>query len=194
MGRKGIELIYGFPNANIVKLYSEKLDWRIFGKINGFELVLEAGVSARCDPKEEPLVEKTTMDFNLELDEFWDRQKKDYKVVVPRNSTFFNWRYFLRPDYEYKVFISSQGGNLKGYIVLKLFKENDRIIGHIVDCISEERRGLNALLNKALEYFKENKASRVSFWFPENSDIVSICKEKGFQRKYLEYIFWNEIT
>ena len=67
---------------------------------------------------------------------FLSNIKKYYKIILDRNIRFLNWRYLSRPDNKYYAFGYYVKKEFKGYCVLKIYKENKILRGHIIDILT----------------------------------------------------------
>ena len=89
--------------------------------------------------------------------DFFNTIKKEFKLMLDRNTKYLNWRYISRPDKKYYVFGSFVNKKLKGYCVLKLYKEGKVLRGHYIDIIAEHKNKFifDELVNFGLNFLKE---------------------------------------
>lgn len=107
--------------------------------------------------------------FNLsEVDRFddrfthlWKELAPLYKVAIIRKSKYLNWRYVSKPNNNYKIFALGDS-EIKGYIVVKVFKSNGIRIGNIIDLFApRDSKIINNILENALIYFNSKRVDLV---------------------------------
>ena len=93
--------------------------------------------------------------------------------------------YISRPDKKYYVFGSFVDKKLKGYCVLKLYKEGKVLRGHYIDIIAEQKNKFvfDELINFGLNFFKKNKCNEVNLWLQGNNSFQKILQKNKFKRK-----------
>ena len=136
--RKGFGLVFGFPNNNIYDLYMNKLEWFGFGRLQSWEN--KDRLRALDMPSSGYSCEEI-YSFDEESDNLWYELREDSTVVVPRVRSYLNWRYFEKPESGYVIYaLRDDSYRTNGYMVLKVFTENGKRLGHIVDffCIKSE--------------------------------------------------------
>src|SRR5581483_10186127 len=63
---------------------------------------------------------KQMYEFNERFDDFWQRVRDEYSVILVRDRQCLNWRYVSRPDAKYILFSAAHGPRLVGYLVARL--------------------------------------------------------------------------
>ncbi|GEM_PF-1910150 len=98
--------------------------------------------------------------FDERFDALWQKACKDYKIIVARTQKYLNWR-FIKSPFKYKIFAATRGDELLGYLVADISDKGNFKKGLIVDLFSgaDDKATINALINAALLYFKENNCS-----------------------------------
>lgn len=123
--------------------------------------------------------------FSEEADFFWKKIADSYKIIVPRNKAYLNWKYDRQPDMRYVKFRALRNGNLCGYIVVRCIKkEADHPEGLITDIIAcpADKAAVQALVFTALEYLKSEGCSIVCGYASDNN-IQKVFKIYGFVRR-----------
>lgn len=179
---KGLEIVFGFPNDNIYQLYLEQLNWIGFGRLGSWEK--EDLIWHKAENAQDYVVEEISR-FDTRFDELWERSKDDYGIVVPRISKYLNWRYCGKPGKEYRIYSTKDNQDLVcGFVVLKLYKEDGEVTGHIIDApIIDSPQAHWSLFAATNAYFEKEGASRVTCWFPDNSEISDTLRKTGFEKK-----------
>ncbi len=124
------------------------------------------------------------MEFSQEFDLLWEECAAAYPVAIQRDSVFLNWRYLQRPDWEYFPYSLYENDKLKGYVVLKLYREEEVLRGHIIDIFAEKNdaRTLEQLIDHSLNFFMEKEVTEVMNLIWGNLLIESLFLAKGFKR------------
>ncbi|MFH0861119.1 MAG: GNAT family N-acetyltransferase [Candidatus Altiarchaeota archaeon] len=123
--------------------------------------------------------------FGDDFDNLWDSCRKDYKIAVVRNKNYLNWRYIQRPDWKYFPFGVYKGKTLGGYTVLKLYREDKILRGHILDVFtcSGDKDTLDKLVDGSLNFFSEHNVDEVTCWIWGNPLFEEVLEEKGFSKE-----------
>src|SRR5699024_1002525 len=104
------------------------------------------------------------------------------KISLKRNLDYLGWRYADHPEHTYEILKWLEGSNLKGYIVYRMYLNEQNIkVGLILDLVAEgEHRSLieQALLEKAIE--RMDDAAFVQAWTIPDQDITISYKKAGF--------------
>lgn len=101
--------------------------------------------------------------FGTKFDEFWQLVKSNYPVSIIRDSEFLRWKYELQPGLDYRVFTADYDGDMRGYMILRSATEQDNT-GIIADLLTfpNDTDVLNALVNFAIRYFRDEKMKYIS--------------------------------
>lgn len=183
---KGFSFIYGFPNENSYHGFIENLGWNDVG--NGTLNILYRKRTPEKEVagiKDVYRIEK----FDNSIDLLWNRIKKKYKVIVPRTKEFLNWRFFENPDVKYEKYIIKNKNGVMGYVVLKIFKDMDLRIGHIVDMLAIDDDCTDKLLQISYDYFKRENVKVLSCWMQDCNMYVNKLKEHGFIKESIKNYF-----
>jgi hypothetical protein len=174
-----IPYTWGFPNQRAHKFENRALNYGDLLNFDLWKLVKE-----KLETVQPHAGFRKVAEFDAQFDRLWDRCSPDYDVAVVRNKTFLNWRYLQRPDWEYFPFGFYDGDELKGYVVLKLFREEDTLRGHIVDVFARkaDKETLEHLVNGSLNFFAGQAVDEVTIWFWGNPQVEEIFTAKGFDR------------
>jgi GNAT superfamily N-acetyltransferase len=135
--------------------------------------------------RREPQVEVRALagEFGAEYDVLWERASSKFDFIAERKSEYLQWKYREPPHVRYDVYEARRGpqGELSGYIVLRTAVRNGVRLALIVDLFADpdDRASLGALLDRAIDYGREEKAARLqSFTFDRR--IAGRLLAKGF--------------
>lgn len=121
-------------------------------------------------------------DFGSDVDELWQRTRRDYPVMVPRDSRFLNWRFVDCPEPTYSRFVARRGGRAVGYVVLRHAESVELPQGHIVDLYAArgDVRTIEDLVVHSLSFFTDSVAALdCGTSVPE---IEAVLRRFGFMR------------
>lgn len=190
--QRGIKFAYNFPNPAGYALHLTLEDWKAVDQRSVYQKRLETEPGSRtlkysgvCQVEE----------FDERVNSLWDRVKVNYRVIVPRDREFLNWRFVRNPAVEYAQYLFTSGQNeVLGYMVLKKYFGEDEIKGNIVDILSvDDEAILREFLGCAYDYFSRNKIQDISCWAPEHSLWAGVLREQGFSKEITETHFGLKI-
>ena len=173
-----IKFIYGYPNDNAYEIHKLIFDYKDVSdqyfyhhKLNFNNFIINY--------KNIFKIKK----FSYLHGEFLEKIKKNYKIVLDRNIKFLNWRYLSRPDNKYYAFGYYIKKEFKGYCILKLYKENKILRGHIIDIItkSDEKKVFKDLIKFSLNFFKKHNCNEANLWLQGNKNFQKILLDNNFK-------------
>lgn len=177
---KNISYTWGFPNRRAYEF--EKMAFGYGDLLNFDEWVLPGKDLKRREP---PLSFQKVTVFTQAFDELWERCSPGYDVAVRRDAAYLNWRYLERPDWWYFPYAVVEDNQVKGYVVLKLYREENLLRGHIVDIFAakDDEETLSQLIDGGLNFFAEQGVDDVMIWFWGNPLVEKLFTAKGFKQQ-----------
>jgi len=118
--------------------------------------------------------------FDERINEFWNRVSKNYSIIVVRNRNYLNWRYFGRPDLNYKVLLAEDDGHIEGYLVMSTQKSERGKVGYIVDVLSSSKDIFLNLIHTSIEYLSRQSVDSVRCLMTKDHIWYKALKENGF--------------
>ena len=178
--KRNIKLVYGYPNDDAYELHKVIFDYEDVGNQYFYHHDMK-----KIKKNEYLSKIKEVKNFTKIHKDFFNTIKKELKLMLDRNTKYLNWRYISRPDKKYYVFGSFVNKKLKGYCVLKLYKEGTVLRGHYIDIIAEHKNKFvfDELVNFGLNFFKKNKCNEVNLWLQGNNSFQKILQKNKFKRK-----------
>jgi len=182
--QEGIEFIYAFPNDNIWKVCLTLMDMKPICDFRSLELPFRGQPVSLPRPTSKIDVSRLTS-FTEDFDGLWAESPiaVTKKMSVARNSEFLNWRFFQHPLEHYIVYAATAKGKVRGYIVLKFYRRQDKLYGHIVDILTA-RDGLldisRALLKIAFDFFTKSGVDIISGWMCPDNPYYELLASIGF--------------
>jgi GNAT superfamily N-acetyltransferase len=181
MREAGVALAYAMPNPNSFPGFLSRLGYTHAGNIpflvrplnvrglvrSRLSVPLLPALAAlaarplfpplRPDLVDVPGIEiETVSEFDHRFDDLWKRLRNHHRVMVIRDCEFLNWRFVSIPLREYATYAASAGGELSGYVVLRVTTMLGLRAGMIADFVIEPtergRRAGEALLSRALAW------------------------------------------
>lgn len=180
---KKIFFSYGFPNVLAYELHKKFFNYHDVAQIYTMERQSSLPQQGKDSPSPGSLDFKPIARFDNLSDRLWEKARDSHKISVIRDSAFLNWRYLERPDQKYQAFGAYEGGSLVGYAVLKLYRDDRILKGHIVDILSLPKREDIALflVEQAVDFFSRNKTDIESAWVTGSELYNRILGQKGFK-------------
>jgi GNAT superfamily N-acetyltransferase len=180
LAQKNIHITWGFPNQRAYRFHKVALGFEDLINFDVWKItktdILKSGADPSCRAIEE---------FDADFDRLWEECSSQHDIAVVRNKTYLNWRYLMRPDWLYYPFGYYEDSQLKGYVVLKIFREDRVKRGHIVDIFSnsQDRHTLDCLISESLAFFSQQKVDEATVWIWGNPLIEHLLEDKGFLKK-----------
>ena len=93
--------------------------------------------------------------FGAEIDELWERTRRDYPAIFSRDAQFLNWRFVDCPDLRYRCFVAERDGRAVGYVVLRWAEPVELPQGIIADLYAsrEDVQTIDELIRHSLAFF-----------------------------------------
>lgn len=172
---KGLQFLYAFPNDTAWKVRQLLLGWQALPQI-----IEWVGEVKRWEiPTNEIQVYQelpTALHLSLPKDE------ENYTSIGGgRTPAWLNWRFFQKPDTQYKLLVAGSLSDMQGYAVLKEYHSADVHYGHIVDwqVPGYETATAKNLLISTLNEFAHSGCDRISCWALAKSSLFHLLPEFG---------------
>jgi len=121
--------------------------------------------------------------FGPEFDSLWDELSSSFIAVVPRNSTYLNWKFCKQPHIKYQRIAARCDGSLKGYCIFRWGLPPEAPFGIISDVLVDptDKYLLTAIISYALGVMAEEDVKGV---FAASSDpkYVECFSNLGFDK------------
>jgi len=195
----GANFVYGFPNKVSKYLFEVKLNWNNFGEISLFYKNITPN-SRNLDLKNKYNI-KEVNSFDEEINEFWEKYKNDYSIIIKKDKDYLNWRYVNHPLVQYRIFLiyDETSDEIISYFILKKFQGKDREnIGHIVDyVIGPQDKKIKLQIFEQIENFSfiefKEYCSKISLWIFDD-DLIRLAQENlGYKKTQMETNFGFKI-
>ena len=186
--KRNIKLVYGYPNDDAYELHKVIFDYEDVGNQYFYHHDMK-----KIKKNEYISKIKEIKHFTKIHKDFFNTIKKEFKLMLDRNTKYLNWRYISVQIKNIMYLVLFVNKKLKGYCVLKLYKEGKVLRGHYIDIIAEHKNKFifDELVNFGLNFFKKNKCNEVNLWLQGNNSFQKILQKINLKEKILENLFAN---
>lgn len=137
-------------------------------------------VKIRDSKKPEVLQVRPVDSFSEKFDAFWEKVKGQYGIIGVRDRRYLDWRY-RKPGEKYEIFVSEIAGEMVGYMVLKIRREDKHIVGYIIDILVDKQvEAGSALIKQALLRFLSEKVDYIRCWMMQDKKLYGTLRNYGF--------------
>lgn len=201
--RKGVALVYGFPNDSSAPGFFGKLGWTRLDTVPFLFLPLRARFFLRhlglprhiadrlpdwlprraAGPALAADEEVAVMDgLDPAVDALWETFSQHVRVAVVRDRRYLAWR-LNRPGGGYKVHAFRRAGELRGIAITSLKPKHGGQVGYVMDVIHvpDDRRAGEILLRAAVNDLAASGADVVLAWCLEHSPNRTTYRRAGFR-------------
>lgn len=188
--REGAKFVYGFPNSNSYRGFTERLSWSGFGNMSVWQKdILEDDI---CDLPITGDVRQIER-FEDNIIRLWEKVRQDYPIIVPRTKDFLNWRFVLNPAVNYMKFVFlGNEHELLGYTVLKIYQTPVETKGNIVDMLTvNDEEVITRLLNRSYRYFINQGINTLSCWCQDACLFSKVLRKEGFIKGEMERTYFG---
>lgn len=152
----------GFPNRNSYGITVKYLGYRYVGDVAFWTATAKTlGKNICIHEADQFSSDYETISRNLSI---------THNFISARKSDYLNWRFFMKPEYEYHLY-EYQDTQRRGYIVVDVYYEAEIPQLQIVDIIADSDEVFTALLDYARTLAAEWHCSTVKLWL--TSDYYS---------------------
>lgn len=167
--KKGISLIYCFPNESSAHGFFDRLGWQkacwtpfLFRPLKAPWPLKRFFGSPRASQKSSHKAHITELHhFDERFDVFWEKVKDDYPIMIRRDSTYLNWRYVQKPGADYSMMALEREGQILAFLVVGTSFKMGKKIGIIAEMMSlkEPSISIEPLLEGAMAFFHQKGVS-----------------------------------
>ena len=198
-----ILFVYGYPNDKAYKLHKDIFEYKdMFNQITYSLDQKYYNLNFVNTPIKKKIYKlKVIKKFDKSVDNLFVSARDNYKICVEKNSKFLNWRYISRPDKKYYCYGIFENKILKGYFVLKTYKDGDELKGHIIDYLydfTNKKSICDFIVFSSVNLlFKKFKVDDISLWCNGDKLMKKTISKYSFssfsKRKMICRIFDNKL-
>lgn len=176
----GSVFAWGFPNANIHYTRNKKLKWADIYEVPTMRLALTSGVRLPSGSQSENIVE--VREFGREFDVLWDKLRNRCQVMTKRDARYLEWRYLQCPSQRYTVLSHIQNGEVRGYVICKLFENGSERVADVVDLLADNDDDVGCqLVLAAIKWSSGQSCKAVNMWMNVHHPLHGILEKLNFQ-------------
>lgn len=164
---KDISIVIGFPNKNSYNITVKYLKHHYVGDVAFWT------AEAKKMPISAMIHEFT--EFSEEYETLSRELSKTHDFIKTRQKDFMNWRFFKKPEFDYKGYELQK----RGFIVVDTYIENGIKQLQIVDILAESNDIMSELLRFAVNLGYEWQCSKIKLWLTSKY-YRSVLEENGF--------------
>ena len=180
--QQGIQLIYGFPNANYRTIQLKIEKWKQVDLFKSFEYDLRENEATMIDSLESSIIQDIDFTTLYEISQIEDNSSV---VSLLSDARYWMERYMLHPQKLYDIYDLKKEGRIIGYFVTKIYGNEDVKCFHLIDYKLLPEANYNDLLNAYEKLGREKDMDVLSVWQGDDTFKESIL-DKGFQQKGFE--------
>ena len=176
-----VDFVYGFPNEKAYLLHKNIWNYKD-AFVQNLYLINRKKI---IEENNKEFVIAPINKFKKSFDLFWSKNRKDYKNILDRRSSFLNWRYLKRPDDQYKPFFVYQKKKMIGYFILKKYFDGKTLTIHVIDLFFKDtsQSNFNKLFKTIFSYINKNQKTfdNISLWINGSRKISNSLLNLGFR-------------
>lgn len=204
--KESIFLTYGFPNANAAPGRFGTLGWKRLDPVPSLILPMRTRFFLRKIPvlsslasvipdlplkrtsknnNEHGFIIREVKIFDPDVNRIWMAFSKNIVLSVDRNYEYLNWRFFHKPNTNYRILgCYDASGNILGFVALSAEEKHGGIVGYILELMFyPEMINVGDILTKsAISFFIRSKCDVVLAWCFDHSPSRSAYTRSGFFR------------
>lgn len=156
--KKGIKIVYGFPNANYREIQKRIEGWKQISLFSAYEVKADCFIEHNLNYKLHEF--NNAINDLFILDEIIQKAQHSGSVRVFKNLRYYLTRYIEHPQKLYKIKFIYKDDECFGFIVFKTFEKTK---GHIVDFIRTKDIEYEDIIKLTVNYFN-GKVKSLIFW------------------------------
>lgn len=210
--QQGYQFSYGFPNPNSYPGFVGRLGWTEVGQARLYLRPLDTGrlvrrrlgrglvqgalaataktgkhLLFRPRPLPSGAAGITVRDEDVlspAMDDYWQRIRTKYPIMVARDTRFLDWRYKQIPDRHYQLWSARQNGQIVATIALRATNIEGIDCGMVVDLLAEPsergRLGGEVLLLHAELHFRRQDLDMAGCLMLPHAEEIGLLHHQGY--------------
>lgn len=167
-------LTIGPPNKTAYPIHKTLMRWTDFGYLDCLRKLKPSAAAHSCEQITE---------FSASFPAFYERVSKDLAFCVEKSVEWMNWRFCRRPGALYTVYAAGTPAELKGYIVLKQWRDPDGYRkAHMIDFHAVDEETLRRLVEAAEVYAAG--CDELNLWAVEGDPYRCALERMGFSASH----------
>ena len=176
MSDRGMVMVWGFPNAMSHRGFISNLGWQDIYEIPTLRLHLSSqeNVSAVYPSRVSELFY-----VDEQFDQLWEERRTDYDIIIRRDRSYMNWRYFLNPMEKYRLIVHVENEQIQGYAIFKRYEDEIQIVDLLIG-----KEGLEvgkSLMDYIIAQAATTAAGSISLWLNVTHPFHHVLERMGFR-------------
>ena len=180
--QQGIQLIYGFPNANYRTIQLKIEKWKQVDLFKSFEYDLRENEATMSDSLESSIIQDVDFKTLYEISQIEDNSSV---ISLLSDTRYWMERYMLHPQKLYDIYALRNESRIMGYFVTKIYENGDVKFYHLIDYKLLPEAKYTDLLNAYEKLGRERNMDVLSVWQGDEAFKKAIV-DKGFEQKGFE--------
>lgn len=173
---KGVDLVWGFPNANSHYGFVKNLQWTDIGTIPFLsKKIADSNVSAIANYN-------MLTTFSQQMAAALSTAR--HSVSISKSTEFLNWRYSSNPQFKYQILsLANSSDNFVVFKVFRSFSDPDKVDIDIMELnYSNDVNRLNELVTSIAHHVKQtnNSVHQLNIWCPLQTSRHIQLERQGF--------------
>ena len=174
---RGRQLTIGPPNRTAYPIHKTIMKWVDFGHLECLRKLRPHARPHACEP---------TTSFRSDFDHFALEFSRGLAFCVEKNQAWVNWRFCQRPGAPYTVFTVARNQQIRGYVVLKTWRDPDGYRkAHILDLHAGDHDSLLQLIAAAESY--ADAYDEINLWAVQGYVYGEALKSIGYTPNQAAY-------
>ena len=165
MRRRGVRLVWGFPNNQVHRQRRRDLGWRTIAEIPMLRLRLSPNQKIRRCARPVKKIQSIGPDFDV----LWRRCRSRYRIISQRDASYLLWRFPSNPSVIYDISSVEVNNLVQGYIVTKMYGGEIQI----VDILAIDDKSFIDLILSVIQKAQELSIPSVAIWYNVHEIVAS---------------------
>lgn len=172
MRRRGVRLVWGFPNNQVHRQRRRDLGWRTIAEIPMLRLRLSPNQKIRRCSRPVKQIQSIGPDFDV----LWRRCYSRYRIISQRDASYLLWRFTSNPSVTYNVSSVEVEHLVHGYIVTKIYGGEIQI----VDILAIDGESFIDLILSVIQTAQDLSITSVAMWYNVHESWHLLLEGLGF--------------
>lgn len=172
----GMALVWGFPNTVSHRGFTCDLGWQDIYEVPAFRLKIESG---KTTPTISPSKICELSEADERFNQFWERIRNDYDIIVRRDRKYINWRYFSNPIEKYRLIAYVENEQIRGFAVFKRYQDEMQVVDLLIG--KEDIEVGESLMQFIIAEALDATAQSVSLWLNVTHPFHHALEKMGFR-------------
>lgn len=180
--QQGIQLIYGFPNANYRTIQLKIEKWKQVDLFKSFEYDLKDSQIIKAEDVDSVLIQDVDFTSLYDISQI---EENTSVISLLSDARYWMERYMLHPQKLYNIYALKKKDSILGYFVTKIYENNEVKYYHLIDYKLTHEAHYSDLLDAYEKLGRMKNIDVLSVWQGDEVFKKAI-EERGFLQKGFE--------